>query len=53
MEEIIIRCPIEDFSCPYYKDDPDGGFCKMWQMEQCNPIEECDAFLWDDEDWEG
>lgn len=35
------RCPVEDYSCPYWK-----GGCTM----DCDPLYECDAYY---DEWEG
>lgn len=46
-----IVCPVNDWSCPYYRID--DGICKM-PMEGLDPAEECDdcAFLLDLDDYE-
>ena len=36
----LIVCPVDDWSCPYYKD----GACIMETEEGVPPYEECDAF---------
>ena len=46
--EMKVMCPADDWTCPYY--DKDTGRCKMPQMEECDPHDECDAFLFEDED---
>ena len=46
--EMVVTCPTADAACPYY--DRETGRCKMPQMEESDPREECDAFFWDDDD---
>lgn len=48
--EMKVMCPADDWTCPYY--DKDTGRCKMPQMEECDPHDECDEFLFEDDDEE-
>lgn len=48
--EMKIYCPVDDWTCPYYNRQT--GMCKMPTMEECDPHDECDAFFYEEEDYE-
>jgi hypothetical protein len=43
-------CPANDFSCPYFNIDNDR--CTMYLKEHELPMNECEAFYEDEEDYE-
>lgn len=45
-----VYCPVDDYECPYCDD---AGYCQMEKMEGCDPREECDAFVYEDEEEDG